>query len=248
MNPPPRVRDYMSASLVSFAPETSIHEAIDILLDKRLSGAPVLDATGALVGILTKRDCISIAFSASYHQGWGGPVSEYMSPEVETVDADDDIVAVAGRFLERGFRRYPVIDNGRVVGVISRHDALRALRVPAVIVSIIGFMYRYLAVLTDEAARMNRGRQARSAAPPQGTGGGSIGWRARVTGAMVGSLFIRSYERSERVFAAMLARGYDGTFRTAAMPRPTDRELAAFAVALLGIVLLVVGANAWTLR
>ena len=128
MNETLRVRDFMSPTLVSFAPETSIHEATDTLLEQRLSGAPVLDTTGALVGILTKRDCIRIAFSASYHQGWGGPVSEYMSREVETVDADDDIVAVAGMFLEHGFRRYPVMHNGRVVGVISRHDVLRALR------------------------------------------------------------------------------------------------------------------------
>jgi cobalt/nickel transport system permease protein len=126
-------------------------------------------------------------------------------------------------------------------------DALRALRVPALIVDIISFMYRYLAVLTDEAGRMNRARQARSAEPADGGGGGSLTFRARVTGAMVGSLFLRAYERSERVYAAMLARGFDGTFRTAAMPRPSDRELGWFVAALLAIAALVVGANVWVL-
>lgn len=123
-------------------------------------------------------------------------------------------------------------------------DGLRALRVPGIIVSIISFMYRYLAVLTDEASRMSRARAARSVAPPRGRSGGSVTWRARVTGAMVGSLFIRSYERSERVYAAMLARGFDGTFRSTALARPDDRALATFSLTLVAIVVFVVVVNA----
>jgi cobalt/nickel transport system permease protein len=126
-------------------------------------------------------------------------------------------------------------------------DALRALRVPAIIVSIISFMYRYLAVLVDEAARMNRARRSRSAAAPRGRSGGSLTWRARVTGAMVGSLFIRSYERSERIYAAMLARGFNGTVRAADLPRPDQRSLAWFAVALVAIVVFVAAVNLWAL-
>lgn len=127
-------------------------------------------------------------------------------------------------------------------------DALRGLRIPAVIVSIIGFMYRYLAVLTDEAGRMSRARQARSAAAPQGRSGGSFTWRAKVTGAMVGSLFIRSYERSERIYAAMLARGFTGTFQSAEMARPDQRSLVWFAVVLAAIVIFVAVVNLWALR
>jgi cobalt/nickel transport system permease protein len=92
--------------------------------------------------------------------------------------------------------------------------ALHHLRVPQLLVAIISFMYRYLFVLTDEAMRLMRAREARSARPASGKGGGSIPWRARVTGNMVGQLFLRSYERSERVYNAMLARGYDGQFLT----------------------------------
>jgi cobalt/nickel transport system permease protein len=127
-------------------------------------------------------------------------------------------------------------------------DALRALRVPAIIVSIISFMYRYLAVLTDEAGRMSRARQARSAAAPQGRSGGSLSWRARVTGAMVGSLFIRSYERSERIYAAMLARGFSGTFHSTQLPRPDQRSLIWFSASLALIVAFVAAVNAWALR
>lgn len=93
-------------------------------------------------------------------------------------------------------------------------DALRRLRLPLVMVGIISFMYRYLAVLGEEGSRMLRARAARSAVVAGGgRGGGSLGWRARTTGGMVGALFLRSYERSERIYAAMQARGFEGTLR-----------------------------------
>lgn len=116
--------------------------------------------------------------------------------------------------------------------------AMRALRVPRTLVAISGFLYRYLFVLADEAARMMRAREARSAAPG-GRGGRNVVWRARVTGAMAGSLFIRSYERGERIYAAMVARGYDGEVRTLAPPtlRPADLVAgAAVGLALLSIL------------
>jgi cobalt/nickel transport system permease protein len=127
-------------------------------------------------------------------------------------------------------------------------DALRSLRVPAIMTSIIGFMYRYLAVIGDEAGRMNRARASRSAsaATPSASGPGRaqvLVWRARVTGGMVGSLFIRSYERSERVYAAMLARGFDGSLRAAALARPPGWQLATFGLGLVGIALLGVATH-----
>jgi len=87
--------------------------------------------------------------------------------------------------------------------------AMRSLRVPAVLTATISFMYRYLFVLVDEAMRLQTARAARSV----GTGR-TVWWRARVLGGMIGSLFIRSYERSERIYAAMLSRGFAGEVRT----------------------------------
>ena len=81
---------------------------------------------------------------------------------------------------------------------------------PSIIITIVSMTYRYLFVLTDEAQRMLRARQSRSASAG-GRSGGSVAWRARVTGNMAGSLFVRSLDRSERIYQAMLARGYDGT-------------------------------------
>ncbi len=92
--------------------------------------------------------------------------------------------------------------------------ALRHLKVPALLVAIIAFMYRYLSVLVDEARRLLRAREARSAQGPQGTAGRSLRWRAQVAGGMVGQLFLRSMERSDRVYGAMVARGYRGQLLT----------------------------------
>lgn len=115
-------------------------------------------------------------------------------------------------------------------------DGLRELRVPAVIISIISFMYRYLAVLADEGARMLRARDARSAAG-EGRSGGTLRWRATVTGRMVGSLFLRAYERSERIYAAMQARGFEGEFR-----HLRARSLARAELAWLVVILAVLAA------
>lgn len=92
------------------------------------------------------------------------------------------------------------------------HDlvhGLERLRLPKLMVAIISLMYRYLAVLTEESSRMLRARAARSAVLP-GAPRVSTAWKMRTVGNMVGALFIRAYERSERVYTAMQARGYSG--------------------------------------
>jgi cobalt/nickel transport system permease protein len=126
-------------------------------------------------------------------------------------------------------------------------DALRELRLPRIMVAIISFMYRYLAVLTDEATRMLRARDARSA-DPTGRGGGSIRWRATVTGRMVGSLFLRAYERSERIYAAMQARGFEGEFRHMGARVLARSELGWFAAVLAVLVAFQVAAILWLPR
>ena len=93
-------------------------------------------------------------------------------------------------------------------------EALRSIRVPAVLVAIVMLMYRYLFVLVEEAQSMMRARAARSAAIGPKSGG-SLVWRAKSAGGMAGSLFIRTLDRSERIYMAMVARGYDGTLRQA---------------------------------
>jgi cobalt/nickel transport system permease protein len=127
-------------------------------------------------------------------------------------------------------------------------DALRELRLPRIMVGVISFMYRYLGVLGEEAGRMNRARASRSAAAPAGRSGGTLRWRARVTGSMVGSLFVRSYERSERIFAAMQSRGFESEMRHLAMHRPPAREIVVLALFLAGLVAYVTVAYLWFAR
>ncbi len=128
MSSVPSVADYMARDLITLSPDMEINHAMNILLDKKLSGAPVVDDSGQLVGVLSKKDCLAAALAASYYRDWGKPVSAYMSTDVKTLDAGMDILAATNAFLDSSFRRFPVMENGRLVGQISRSDALRAMR------------------------------------------------------------------------------------------------------------------------
>jgi CBS domain-containing protein len=121
------IADYMSTELVSFSPDEDIIEAMRRLLHWQLSGAPVIDEAGQMVGILSQKDCMAIVYNAAYHQDFGGQVNQYMSRQVEHMDAHSSVVDAAEKFLYSSFRRFPVLSDGKLVGLISRHDILRAL-------------------------------------------------------------------------------------------------------------------------
>ena len=121
------VRDYMTGTLVTFTAETDVLDAVHKLLQHGIAGAPVVNNRGDLVGMLSELDCMKVALHAGYHGHWGGSVTEYMTPEAETVDADMSIIDLAQRFVDTGFRRFPVVSEHRLVGQISRRDVLRAL-------------------------------------------------------------------------------------------------------------------------
>ena len=123
--------------------------------------------------------------------------------------------------------------------------AMRAVRLPRMLVAIFGLMWRYLFVLADEANRLLRARAARSGAPAEKTAaggrlGGSIPWRARVAGGMAGNLFLRSFERGDRIYAAMSARGYDGEVRGFAAPALNPAQQVMLGMGLASCIGLVV--------
>ncbi len=122
--------------------------------------------------------------------------------------------------------------------------ALRHLRLPQVIVAVVAFMYRYLFVLADETLRLLRAREARSARLRPDAGGGSLRWRAQVAGNMAGQLFLRSYERSDRVYNAMLARGYQGELLTM-HPHTLRKADWAFGLGVAVFLLLVQWVGRW---
>ncbi len=123
----PRIGDYMARELVTLGPEMEINRAMHVLLERRISGAPVVDAQGWLVGVLSKKDCLRAALQASYFREWGGTVADYMSREVATLEADLDIIEGVNAFLDSPYRRFPVLREGRLVGQVSRADLLRAM-------------------------------------------------------------------------------------------------------------------------
>ena len=120
-------RDFMTADLVVLSPDEGVHAAMRRLLAADVSGAPVVDERGELVGILTERDLLAAIARASYHKDLGGTVATYMSRDVRTVDAETELLRVVELFLESRFRRFPVLSGTRLVGLISRRDILRAV-------------------------------------------------------------------------------------------------------------------------
>jgi len=116
--------------------------------------------------------------------------------------------------------------------VVKLLDGLERLRMPRVLIMILSFMYRYIFILVDEVMRMKQARDSRN------FGGGRL-WQMRTIGRMTGTLFIRSYERGERVYTAMLARGFNGRSRTLKQLnlKPAD---AYFSIGF-GLVIILTG-------
>ena len=127
MNTSMATKEYMAASLVTFTPDTDVMQAISVLVEHRISGAPVVDSHGNLVGLLSEKDCLKVAMQSGYYEQSGGKVSEYMTPNVQTVESETSILEVAKLFIEKDPRRYPVVEDNRLVGQISRRDILKAL-------------------------------------------------------------------------------------------------------------------------
>lgn len=121
------VKDYMTRAVIAFSPDTDVLDAVHELVANRIAGAPVVDAAGNLVGMLSELDCMKVALQAGYHGHWGGPVSDFMTTDTHTVGAEMSIVDLAQHFVDTRFRRFPVVDGNRLVGQISRRDVLRAL-------------------------------------------------------------------------------------------------------------------------
>ncbi|HVO68444.1 MAG TPA: cobalt ECF transporter T component CbiQ [Aggregatilineaceae bacterium] len=156
------------------------------------------------------------------------------------------------RFLSIVLKSWLAVQSALILSMTTSFTdllwAFSSLRVPRVLVAIISFMYRYLFTLQDEAQRLMRARAARSGTVTGRKSGGGLVWRARVAGHMVGSLFLRSYERSERVYAAMLARGYTGQMRMISPPPLTIGAIGQGAIPILALALIEALAVLWWRR
>ena len=125
----PRLRSFMSKSFLKIPADLDIYEAIALILKNQVSGAPVVDENGKLVGIISEKDCLRLATQDSYESNpAGGPVRSYMTTEVLTVSPDMGLNELAHIFVSNPYKKLPVLDNGRLVGVVRRRDALAAIQ------------------------------------------------------------------------------------------------------------------------
>lgn len=116
-----KAKDIMTSAVVAVDPEDSIEKTIRLMLDHRVSGLPVIDRAGRLVGVISEYDLLDLVWDSDRADS---EVYQYMTCPVHTVDEQDDVGCVAERFRLFGIRRLPVVRGNRVVGIISRHDLL----------------------------------------------------------------------------------------------------------------------------
>ncbi|MGD2153110.1 MAG: CBS domain-containing protein [Gemmatimonadales bacterium] len=127
MSRPVSIKDYMSRDVVTVSPQTDIMETVRLLVARDVTAMPVVDDRGDLVGMISERDCLQMLLQASYYGEKGGKVGDFMSPGVASVHADDSLLDVAKLFVDKPYKRYPVMGNNHLVGIISRRDLMQAL-------------------------------------------------------------------------------------------------------------------------
>ncbi|SNT04763.1 CBS domain-containing protein [Ekhidna lutea] len=124
-----KVEDYMARKLITFKPDQPMHEVVDALMKHKISGGPVVNDQGELVGVISEGDCLKEVVKGKYDNMpiFTGLVEEHMAKNVITVDPNLNIFEAAKMFLEKRLRRFPVIRDGKLVGQISQKDVMKAV-------------------------------------------------------------------------------------------------------------------------
>jgi CBS domain-containing protein len=123
-------RDLMTTHLLTFHPKQTILSAMHSLLKRGVSGGPVVDSENVLVGVLSELDCLRMLASDEFYlddQEEGALVERYMTRDGRTIPPDLGIYGISHYFLTGAIRRLPVIENGRLIGQVSRRDVLRGM-------------------------------------------------------------------------------------------------------------------------
>ena len=122
------VKDIMTTNLVLFTVEQSIHEVMNSFIKNKISGGPVVDDRGKLIGVISEGDCMKEVSDSRYFNMpiLDKSVGHFMTKEVETLPASMTLFDAASRFHETSRRRFPVLDNNKLVGQISRKDIVIA--------------------------------------------------------------------------------------------------------------------------
>ena len=119
--------DMMTRTEAALSPDVDIYRALRQLLKRKLTGAPVVDDNGVLLGMLTERDCLKVIVGGALDGLPAGKVSDYMSAPAESVSPTATLYDIVHLFLTKAYRKLPVVDgDGRVIGQVSRRDTLVA--------------------------------------------------------------------------------------------------------------------------
>ena len=125
-------RDIMNSPGIVVSPDMSVFAAIPILIKHRLTGCPVTDPDGKLLGILSELDCMKViasdAFYADDYSNSDILVSRYMTTDCLSITADMGIFRIANIFFEHTLRRIPVVEEERLIGQITRSDVLQGIQ------------------------------------------------------------------------------------------------------------------------
>ena len=123
-----KVSDYMTRNLIVFKRTQSVLEVMDILIKNKISGGPVVNEDNELIGIISESDCIKqISESRYYNQPMGNiSVEQHMVADVETIDGNMNVFDAADKFFKAKRRRFPIVEDGKLVGQISQKDVLKA--------------------------------------------------------------------------------------------------------------------------
>jgi len=121
-------REIMKSDLICFGPDTPVLDCVEVLLKKNITGAPVVDAGGYLLGVISEKDVLKLVMNEGYTQTPSGTVSEYMSKDVESVGPEEEVYKIASLFYQRSYRRLPVVKDNKVLGIISRRDILSFIK------------------------------------------------------------------------------------------------------------------------
>lgn len=132
---PTLAKDIMVTKLVTLSPDMDAFEAIDLLLKYRISGAPVVDENRNYLGVFSERCCMSFLVEGAYQQLPSIQVFAYMDTDARTIEEDMDILSIAQIFTNTHARRLPVLEDGKLVGQISRRDVLSAMHAMSAISS-----------------------------------------------------------------------------------------------------------------
>ena len=123
------VSDYMTTKLITFQPAQTIHDVIATLIKYKISGGPVVNDKNELIGIISETDCIKHISDSKYYNmpmDNSHSVENNMVSEVETIDKKMNVFDAATKFISSGRRRFPIIENGKLIGQISQKDILKA--------------------------------------------------------------------------------------------------------------------------